>query len=161
MVESPSRRKFYTSFISGLGGLIAAIVGVPALAYVFGKPKAEQGGGWVEIADIGDLPVGKPQEIVYRRTRVDGWKRINEKTTAWVVRTDATNVIAFSPACTHLGCAYSWDDSEGNFRCPCHTSAFSVQGEVLAGPAARPLDRYKVKLEGGKLLVGLDVIRPA
>jgi len=63
-------------------------------------------------------------------------------------------VTAFAPQCTHLGCAYHWDESSHNFICPCHTSAFSIDGKVLAGPAPRPLDRYTVKVEGNKLQIG-------
>ena len=40
----------------------------------------------IEVADLGHLAEGKPQEVVYTRTRVDGWKQVKEKTTAWVVK---------------------------------------------------------------------------
>ena len=47
-------------------------------------------------------------------------------------------MVAFNPACTHLGCAYHWDESPNNFVCPCHASVFSIDGKVLVGPAPRP-----------------------
>jgi menaquinol-cytochrome c reductase iron-sulfur subunit len=153
-----SRRKFYQSLISALSGVAAAIVAIPAAAYLFAKPKSPETAEWVEIGDVRELPVGRPEEIVYRRTRIDGWRRISEKTTAWVVRTGGDNVIAFAPACTHLGCAYRWEESAGYFLCPCHTSTFSTEGGVLSGPAPRPLDRYAVKVDRGKILVGSEVI---
>jgi Rieske Fe-S protein len=34
-----------------------------------------------------------------------------------------------------------------------------LDGKVLAGPAPRPLDRYVSRVEGGKLLIGLQVKR--
>ena len=61
---------------------------------------------------------------------------------------------AFGPQCTHLGCAYHWEDAKSEFLCPCHTSLFSVEGKVLGGPAPRPLDRYETRLNGSKLLLG-------
>jgi len=101
-----------------------------------------------------ELPAGrKPEEVVFRRSRVDGWRVLNEKTTAWVVRTDQNNVIAYAPSCTHLGCAYHWDDPSKTFVCPCHTSAFSLDGKVLTGPAPRPLDRFVTRVDNGKLLI--------
>jgi len=92
--------------------------------------------------------------MVFRRTRVDGWKVTSEKATAWVVKTSDNQVTAFAPQCTHLGCAYHWEEQNKEFLCPCHTSTFAIDGKVTAGPAPRPLDRYEAKVENGKLMVG-------
>ena len=86
--------------------------------------------------------------------RRDGWKLISEKATVWVVKRSETEVIAFSPVCTHLGCAYRWEEQKQHFLCPCHSSTFGLDGQVLSGPAPRPLDRYEVRIENGKLLLG-------
>jgi menaquinol-cytochrome c reductase iron-sulfur subunit len=119
----------------------------------------EQGDDTVEIGDADRFETGKPEEVVYFRTRLDGWKRSKEKTTAWVVKMDPQHIIAFSPQCTHLGCAYHWEAKDKNFACPCHASAFSMEGKVLAGPAPRPLDRFVTRIEGGKLLITSDIER--
>jgi menaquinol-cytochrome c reductase iron-sulfur subunit len=92
--------------------------------------------------------------MAFRRNRVDGWKVISEKSTAWVVKGANNQITAFGPQCTHLGCAYHWDDAKDQFLCPCHNSIFSVDGKVVSGPAPRPLDRYETKLNGNKLLLG-------
>jgi len=73
------------------------------------------------------------------------------------VKNSAGEVIAFDPICTHLGCAYHWEDDQKEFLCPCHTSSFGIDGKVLGGPAPRPLDRYVTKIEGGKLLISPDL----
>ncbi len=46
---------------------------------------------------------------------------------------------AVSPICTHLRCVVSFDADDREWRCPCHGSRFGVDGEVLKGPARRPL----------------------
>ena len=46
-------------------------------------------------------------------------------------------VYAVSTVCTHLGCIIK--PTAGGFDCPCHGSRFAPDGEVLKGPAPRPL----------------------
>ncbi len=161
LTEKPSRRTFYVAMINLLGGAIAAALAIPAGMYLLVKPKNTEGGDWVEVADINQLRVGKPEEIRYNRKRTDGWQKLAEKATTWVVRTDQDKAIAFTPACTHLACAYHWDESDKNFVCPCHDSRFSADGKVLSGPAARPLDRYISKVEAGKVLIGPQIEKAA
>lgn len=150
---SETRRRFYLSFIYGAGAVITGALSVPAFVYLFFPPKTQKGGDWVDATDLSKLTDNSPEEVVFRRNRVDGWKVTSEKSTAWVVK-KGPDVIAFSPQCTHLGCAYHWDDSSHTFVCPCHTSAFSIDGKVLTGPAPRPLDRYAVKIDAGKVQLG-------
>jgi len=140
-----------------MGALIGAAVAIPAAAYLLIRPRSAEEGGFSEVADLEQLKTGVPQEVLYTRQRVDGWKKVNEKASTWLVKMDQHTVVAFNPACTHLGCAYHWDASHHQFLCPCHASAFSVEGKVLAGPAPRPLDRYVAKVQDGKILIGSEV----
>src|SRR5580698_2368132 len=159
--QETSRRGFYVAAIQGLGALIGAALAIPAAVYLLFKPSQEKQGQFVQAADLSQLQVRKPEEVVYRRKRVDGWRTVNEKTTAWVVKMDDQSVVAFAPQCTHLACAYHWEGAQNNFVCPCHTSVFSVDGKVLSGPAPRPLDRYVTRVESGKLLIGPTIEKSA
>lgn len=149
-----SRRGFYLTFIYGLWSLIGAALAAPALLYLLLPPKVRRESEWIEAADVTKLPPKVPVEVVFRKNRVDGWKITSEKETAWVVKLADQQTVAFGPQCTHLGCAYHWDEAKGEFLCPCHNSVFAVDGRVISGPAPRPLDRYETRIENGKLLVG-------
>ena len=52
---------------------------------------------------------------------------------------------AVSRNCTHLGCRLNYIEKEQHLECPCHQSRFSTRGDVLRGPAEKPLPRYPVE----------------
>ena len=149
-----TRRKFYTGMIYSLWSIIAAALAVPAAIYLLLPPRLRKTPEWVEAGNVSNLEPGTPVEMAFRLNRVDGWKIQSEKSSAWVVRLGGGQVVAYGPQCTHLGCAYHWDENQKHFLCPCHTSIFNIDGTVISGPAPRPLDRYEAKVDQGKLLLG-------
>jgi len=152
--DRPTRRRFYEAVIVGVQAVIGIALAVPAVAYLLGPTKQRRDSGMIEATDIGTLAPNVPVEVSFRKSRVDGWKVINEKRTAWVVKMPDNSVVAYGPQCTHLGCAYHWEEGKSQFVCPCHNSFFSIDGKLVSGPAPRPLDRYFTKVDGTKLLVG-------
>jgi len=158
-VETPqsqgtTRRGFYAAAINVLMAIVSAALGVPALLYLFAPAKGKKPDAWAEAGDVTRFAPNSPVEIVFQRHRIDGWRVIAEKGTAWVVKYDNSQVVAFGPNCTHLGCAYHWEAGQKDFFCPCHNSVFSIDGKVVSGPAPRPLDRFQTKVQGTKLLIG-------
>lgn len=152
MIEK--RRGFLVGSINAMMGAITAALGIPALGYLLVPAREKKQQNWIEAADISKLMVNQPEQVIFQRVRRDGWKVVTEKAAAWVVKTGEQQVVAFSPVCTHLGCAVSWDTSDKAFVCPCHTSSFSPEGKVMAGPAPRSLDRFDVRVDGIKVMLG-------
>src|SRR4029077_7611100 len=81
-----TRRSFYIGAIYGIGVFISAALGLPAIAYLLLPPKAKKADEWIEIGDAPRLIPNAPVEMSFRHNRVDGWKIISEKGTAWVVK---------------------------------------------------------------------------
>jgi nucleotide-binding universal stress UspA family protein/nitrite reductase/ring-hydroxylating ferredoxin subunit len=52
---------------------------------------------------------------------------------------DQSELHVMSAKCTHMGCTVSWNGGTQLFECPCHGSKFGPMGEVVNGPATRPL----------------------
>jgi cytochrome b6-f complex iron-sulfur subunit len=64
--------------------------------------------------------------------------------------------------CPHLGCTVPWkpddptmDDiaGKGRFNCPCHGSLYDRYGNIIAGPAPRPMFMFPLQIRDGKVYV--------
>lgn len=60
--------------------------------------------------------------------------------------------------CPHKGTMVQWQPAEQRFFCPKHKSTFRPEGTRIQGKSPRSLDRYAVRLEGGKVIV--DTAQP-
>ena len=61
-----------------------------------------------------------------------------EKVAAY--RDESGEIHAVSPVCTHVGCLVSFNPAETTWDCPCHGSRYTVDGEVIEGPALKNLE---------------------
>ena len=64
---------------------------------------------------------------------------------------ESGNFHALNPSCTHLHCSVAWNNAEKSWDCPCHGARYSLDGEVLTGPASKDLEVYKLEEETGKV----------
>ena len=71
----------------------------------------------------------------------------------FISRLEDGGVLALWQRCTHLGCTIPWREDEGRFNCPCHSSIFDTVGEVISGPAPRPMDAFPIEIVDGQVVV--------
>ena len=62
-------------------------------------------------------------------------------------RDDGGALHALSPVCTHMKCDVGWNGAEKTWDCPCHGSRFGIDGDVINGPATKPLEQVEVREE--------------
>lgn len=70
-----------------------------------------------------------------------GFVEVNPNSKIPAFRDEDGKVHALSAACTHMGCIVGWNANDRTWDCPCHGSRFTLGGEVLAGPAVKPLEQ--------------------
>lgn len=134
-----SRRDFLQIAWIATAGLTTAAVGGMTLQFL--SPRIVEGefGGVFNLGAIDEFPVGSVTPITKGRF--------------YLVRQDDGGLLALYQKCTHLGCAVPWNPEGGQFICPCHASAFEMDGQVINAPAPRPLDRFPITFEEGNILV--------
>jgi Rieske Fe-S protein len=68
--------------------------------------------------------------------------------------------VAFAGKCPHLGCGYKWRSHKTRgqvFLCPCHLSIYDSAGQVLDGPAPRPLDVLPIRVSAAGDIEVIDI----
>ncbi len=155
-----SRRDFIKATTGLVGGLIGALIGIPAIAYLIspsGGTAAD--GAWVNLGALSNYPVRVPTIFQFTRTSVNGWERTGMSYGVFVVRLDQESARVYSNICTHLGCHVNWHVDLQHFVSPCHDGHFDILGKNISGPPPRPLDEYKTKIESGNLFIQLPAFK--
>lgn len=106
------------------------------LSFFFALPRARAG----EFGGV--ISVGADQFVESASQKVP---IANNAGKFWIVNTEQ-GINALYKVCTHLGCIYPWSDAAGIFACPCHGSQFHMNGDYIAGPAPRSLDRFQFSI---------------
>jgi cytochrome b6-f complex iron-sulfur subunit len=76
-----------------------------------------------------------------------------------VTRLTETDVVAVSRVCTHEGCTVNLPVAKLlTLNCPCHGSRFQVTGQVVNGPAARPLASFPAAIDGNQVVIMLPSV---
>jgi menaquinol-cytochrome c reductase iron-sulfur subunit len=171
------RSRFLEATTLGLGGVIGAIVTLPAAGFAilpgFLKQKADE----VDLGSLSDFPENKWNVVTFMRDPAEG--EVSRRTA--FVRNNGLldgqpSFTVISNRCAHLGCpvqaggplfqkdAKKLKTKNGEvdvipalpaagFICPCHGGSYDQEGNRIAGPPVRALDRYEFVIRNGRLVL--------
>ena len=153
----PTRRGFlykaFTAVVGAVVGLFPFAAGVLFFLDPLRKRAAAAGGGggkegFIKVGALDSVPNdGTPARFpVIVPRRQDAWTTyLNVAIGAvYVRRNDQGNVVAFNVTCPHLGCAVDYLPGKKQYLCPCHDSAFALDGARTNQTPPRDLDSLEV-----------------
>jgi cytochrome b6-f complex iron-sulfur subunit len=134
--------------VAGWGTLLA-LVGqwLAGFGVFFWPKKVGAFGGMINAGNVADFQVGDVKLVQDAKAYVS---RVPE------------GIVSFWWKCPHLGCTVPWkpDDPsmdtlapKGRFNCPCHGSIYDRYGNIIQGPAPRPMDVFPVEIRDGKVFI--------
>jgi Rieske Fe-S protein len=173
--ERYPRSVFLEMSTLGVGALIGGIVTLPALGFMIAPAFVNQDYEEVDLGPLANFP--EAQYVV-----ATFYSKSNEgsvgRRTAFVrnngMKDQVPSFTIISNRCAHLGCPTQPQGLPGKeqevktsarpvtitpvasvsgFQCPCHGGAYDAEGNRVAGPPVRALDRYQFLIKDGKLVL--------
>lgn len=148
-----NRRQFMSIFTGVIASVIGIGMAIPSIAYIVGLSLRKKEENWVKVGIMNKVVLGTPTLFKAKIKRQDGWIESDEEISTYILSEDGRAFTALSSICTHLGCRVRWNDDNEQFLCPCHVGIFDKQGNVVAGPPPRPLDRYQTMIDGEEIFI--------
>ncbi len=142
-------KKLGATLIGGLVTLVPFGAGLSVLLDPLRrKSKAHEA---LRVTSLGALPEdGQPRKFAVITSHSDAWNRMPEVPigAVYLRRTPGNQIKAFNVVCPHLGCPVDYDSAIKGFSCPCHNSAFGLDGRISnpQSPSARGLDELPVEI---------------
>lgn len=142
---SLSRRQLL-NFLTGAAVATTASGALYPVAQYLVPPRNEDNRKAVPAADKFGTPIPASQLLSQPPGTPALVAGLNGEPTYITLQADGTlSPLGLVNNCTHLGCTFPWNETTGRFECPCHGSRFDEQGNVLRGPADKPLQLVKVQ----------------
>ncbi len=155
----PTPRRNFLAIASSIviGGLITLTPVVAGLGFFLNpliRRRANfKGGdteGFLAVTKLTDLPNdGTPLRFVLRADKIDAWNIFKNETigSIYLRKMPGDQIIAFTDTCPHLGCKVDYQEGKQSFLCPCHASAFELDGKPTNKIPPRGLDVLDCKTD--------------
>ncbi|HEY4611381.1 MAG TPA: Rieske (2Fe-2S) protein [Bacteroidota bacterium] len=136
-----SKRDFLQYFLGGSVFAWMASVLYPVLAYLKPPKQAEVEVMSVKVGKLADIQPDTGQIVKF------GTKPVI------LVRAGNGDLYAYAATCTHLDCTVQYRADMGLIWCACHNGKYDLNGRNVAGPPPRPLDEFRVVVQGDEVFV--------
>lgn len=157
-LETPRRNIVVATLATIIGGIVSLVPFGAGLA-LFLDPvlKARKKGGGEaskgtprRVGSLDLLPNdGTPVQVPVIAELTDAWNRdSNQPIGAVYLRNVGGKVECLNAICPHAGCFVGYSAEKNAFQCPCHTSAFELDGKrKMPSPSPRDMDHLEVDAE--------------
>ena len=140
--QPESDRRDFLKYVLG-GGFLAWLAAVLYPVFAFLKPPKQ---AEVEVTSV------KAGKVSAMEKDSGAIVRFGNKPVI-LVRNAAGEFRAFSATCTHLDCTVQYRKDMGLIWCACHNGRYDLNGRNVAGPPPRPLDEYRVVVQGDDISI--------
>jgi menaquinol-cytochrome c reductase iron-sulfur subunit len=106
--------------------------------------------GFLPVTPLAAIPSdGRPQIFTVYDDAVDAWNKFANQPVGRVFlrKLPDGSVTAFNVRCPHLGCAVDYRPAQNDYLCPCHMSAFGLDGRKKNEIPPRGLDSLEVMVK--------------
>ena len=132
----PIRRNLFRFMFVGVAGVLAPAMTAAAGIKFLWRPDASArqiNAGKIEDYEVDDMVLFEEGEFFLTRL--------------------PERFLAINQRSTHMRCKVAWDPESREFRSSCDGSRFDDKGEVVSGPAPRPLGTHAITVDAGELIV--------
>ena len=153
--QKVDRRNFLVKTAAAIAGAVIAIFPFAVGLFTFADPlrrrSSSDGDGYFRVAALDAVPDdGVPRQFAVVADRTDSWNRFPQEPIGaiYLRRTKgAKEPVAFNAICPHAGCFIAHAPERNLFQCPCHNSAFQLDGSIIQPtPSPRPMDKLQCQV---------------
>ena len=126
--------------VTGLLAFLSPIVRSPKVPDFYADKETDGPSEYLRICSLAALEVDKPQRFAVISDQIDGWNFTPNQPigSVYVQKSADDTVQVFNTTCPHAGCSVSINSDSSAYLCPCHNSAFNLDGTKLISQSGRP-----------------------
>jgi menaquinol-cytochrome c reductase iron-sulfur subunit len=160
--EKLTGRRTFLGWLLGIGTVtVGGLLSAPLVRFALHPlTNSTTETGWSDLGSVDELSsITAPKKVVITVNQVDGWRKVIQEKSVYIVKETDGKLKVLSSICPHLGCSVRYNEPDKTFACPCHKGVFATNGKLQSGPPPRNLDELDSRIAEGKLQVRYQSFR--